>query len=381
MIYLFLFLLIFIFYIFIGYPLILSVLVKIKTLRGCRQAPCGNAEFSITAVMIVCNEDSYIVDKINNLLSLEYPKEKLNIIIVDDASTDQTVSLINGFNSDRLTLLKSKVRSGKASGINYAMEYVTSDLVMMLDARQAINFTSAKDLSSWFEADSSTGAVSGELQFKSEGQNNISEGMDGYWRYEKFIRKSESTIGSVPGVTGAIYMFKRSLYQTIPVDTILDDVLIPMNISKKGYWVGFDARAIALDLPSSDLTKEKMRKTRTIKGNYQLWLRNVSFTVPFYHPVWWQYLSHKVLRLLAPYAALLSLVISMIIGNQGFLFGYGYALLFIFGIMLYPLSFKFPQLLSIGVLRLGVSFIALNWFNMLGLFHYVFDKKQQAWKK
>jgi len=381
MIYLFLSLVILILYVFVGYPLILSVLVRVKPAVERRQTPCGHEKFSITAVMVVCNEEKFIVDKINNLLSLQYTEEKLEILIVDDASTDQTVDLINGFNSDRVTLLKARGRSGKAAGINYAMAHVTSDLVMMLDARQSINITSARDLSSWFEVDSLTGAVSGELQFKNEGKNNISEGMDGYWKYEKFIRKSESIIGSVPGVTGAIYMFKRSLYQNIPVDTILDDVLIPMNISKKGYWVGFDERAVALDIPSNDLTKEKMRKTRTIKGNYQLWFRNVSFTLPFYHPIWWQYLSHKVLRLLAPYAALLSLIISIIIGSQGSLFGYGYALLFILGISLYPLSFKLPKLLGIGILRLGISFVALNWFNMLGLFHYVFDKKQQAWKK
>ncbi|MBL4796369.1 MAG: glycosyltransferase [Oleispira sp.] len=381
MIYLFFCLLFFIFYTFMGYPLLLQVLVKIKTLAGGRKTPIGKKQLSITVVMIVCNEEEFIVDKINNLLSLDYPTEKLNILIVDDASTDETVKLINSFNSDRITLLKSKERSGKAAGINHAMTHVNSTLVMMLDARQVINLTSATDLSSWFEGGSSAGAVSGELQFKSEGRNDVSEGMDGYWKYEKFIRKSESIIGSVPGVTGAIYMFKRSLYQPIPVDTILDDVLIPMNISKKGYWVGFDERAIALDLPSSDLAKEKMRKTRTIKGNYQLWLRNISFTVPFFHPIWWQYLSHKVSRLLAPYVALLSLVIGITLGTQGFLFGYGYALLFILGLMLYPLSLKLPQLLSIGILRLGISFIALNWFNMLGLFHYIFDKKQQAWKK
>jgi cellulose synthase/poly-beta-1,6-N-acetylglucosamine synthase-like glycosyltransferase len=381
MIYLFLCLIVLIFYTFVGYPLLLLVLVKIKKIVALNKAPTGKAQLSITAVMIVCNEEKFIVEKINNLLTLSYPAEKLNILIVDDASIDETVTLINSFNSDRITLLKSKRRSGKAAGINYAMTHVHSELVMMLDARQIINSTSAKDLSSWFEVNLSTGAVSGELQFKSEGRNDISEGMDGYWKYEKFIRKSESIISSVPGVTGAIYMFKRSLFEKIPVDTILDDVLIPMNISKKGYWIGFDERAIALDVPSSDLTKEKIRKIRTIKGNYQLWFRNLSFTVPCQHPIWWQYLSHKVLRLLAPYAALLSLVLSIILGNQGFILGYVYAILFILGVMLYPLSLKLPKLLSIGILRLGISFIALNWFNMLGLFHYFFDKNQQAWKK
>lgn len=342
--------------------------------------PEGRYKFTITAVIVACNEDKYIVNKINNVLSLDYPHHMLNVIVVDDASTDKTVELVNGLNSDRVTLLSNMERSGKAAGINLAMTQVTSDLVFMLDARQKISFTSAKDLSSWFEVNSSTGAVSGELQFNTEGKNNISEGMDCYWRYEKFIRKSESKIASVPGVTGAIYMLKRSLYQSIPVDTILDDVLIPMNISKKGYWVGFDERAVAMDIPSNDLTKEKMRKTRTIKGNYQLWLRNLSFSIPFSHPLAWQYLSHKVFRLLAPYAALLSLLTSIIIGYQGSSWGYIFALLFVLMLTLYPLSLILPRLLNVAILRLGVSFIALNWFNMLGLFHFIFDKKQQAWK-
>ena len=379
MMYLFVSLAILIFYVFVGYPLLLLILVKNKSDK--QSPPVGSYQYSITAVIIACNEESVIEEKIKNILSLDYPTEKLNLIIVDDASTDNTVDVIKGINSKRIKLLTTKQRSGKAAGLNYAMEHVNSDLVFMLDARQSINLTAAKDLSSWFESDVQAGAVSGELQFKKENSNNTSEGMDGYWRYEKLIRKSESFISSVPGVTGAIYMMRASLYQSIPEDTILDDVLIPMNIAAKGYWVGFDERAIALDIPSHDINKEKLRKTRTIKGNYQLWLRNISFSVPLKHPIWWQYLSHKVLRLLAPYAALMTLILSIVIGYQENIYGYIYACLFTTGLLMYPISLRAPKLLDNSVMRLWISFIALNWFNMLGFFHYIFDKKQQAWKK
>jgi biofilm PGA synthesis N-glycosyltransferase PgaC len=264
MMYLFVFLIILIFYIFAGYPLLLFILAKNK--GGKKSPPVGSYKNSITAVIVVCNEESVVEEKINNILSLDYPEEKLNLIIVDDASTDNTVDFIKRVNSKRIMLLTTKQRSGKAAGLNYAMEFVNSDLVFMLDARQSINLTAAKDLSSWFEFDAQTGAVSGELQFKKENSNNTSEGMDGYWRYEKLIRKSESIISSVPGVTGAIYMMRTSLYQSIPEDTILDDVLIPMNIAAKGYWVGFDERAIALDIPSHDFHKE------TINSGYEIYL-------------------------------------------------------------------------------------------------------------
>ncbi len=379
MMYLFVLMLLLIFYIFVGYPLLLLILVNNKSDK--KSPPVGSYQHSITAVIVACNEESVIEEKIINILSLDYPHEKLNLIIVDDASTDDTVAFIKKVSSKRIKLLTTRQRSGKAAGLNYAMENVTSDLVFMLDARQSINLNAAKDLSSWFEADTQAGAVSGELQFKKEGSNNTAEGMDGYWRYEKLIRKSESIISSVPGVTGAIYMMRSALYQRIPKDTILDDVLIPMNIAAKGYWVGFDERAIALDIPSHDIKKEKRRKTRTIKGNYQLWLRNISFSVPLKHPIWWQYLSHKVLRLLAPYAALLTLIISIAAGLQGNIYGYIYACLFLIGLLMYPASLRIPNILDNGLMRLWISFIALNWFNMLGLFHYIFDKKQQAWKK
>ena len=368
------------FYTFIGYPLILLLLVNRKSKNNEFNVPVGNRELTITAVIIACNEESVIKDKITNILSFDYPAEKLKVIIVDDASTDDTVSIIQPITSDRIKLLSANKRSGKASGLNMAMQHVTSDLVLMLDARQSVLVTAAKDLASWFEQGEKVGAVSGELQFKKEGSNDTSEGIDGYWRYEKLIRKAEAKLTGVPGVTGAIYMMRTSLYQPIPADTILDDVLIPMNISAKGYWVGFDERAIAWDIPSNDLAKEKSRKTRTIKGNYQLWLRNISFSMPFCHPIWCQYMSHKVLRIIAPYIAIVSLVTSLILGNDGFVAGYYYAVLFIVGIMMFPISLIFPNILKQSLLRLWISFVALNWFNMLGLYHYVFDKKQQAWK-
>ncbi|MEH6451399.1 MAG: glycosyltransferase, partial [Oleispira sp.] len=122
--------------------------------------PEGSYKFTITAVIVACNEDRYIVNKINNVLSLDYPHHMLNVIVVDDASTDKTVQLVNGLNSDRVTLLSNMERSGKAAGINLAMSQVTSELVFMLDARQKISLTSARDLSSWFEVNSSAGAVS-----------------------------------------------------------------------------------------------------------------------------------------------------------------------------------------------------------------------------
>lgn len=376
---LFCILLLAIIYVYLGYPLALMMIDKNK--KEVRNKPDGCERLTITAVVVACNESHNIKNKINNILELDYPEDKLNIIFVDDASTDDTLGIVKGIESKRISIIEIEERNGKASGLNRAFKDIKTDLVLLLDARQKISNNSAKDLASWFETYDEAGAISGELLFADDGANNVSEGMDGYWKYEKYIRKTEAHISSVPGVTGAIYMMRTGLFQNIPDDTILDDVLIPMNVVKQGYWVGFDDRAKAWDIPSSDLAKEKSRKIRTIKGNYQLWFRNLSFAMPMMHPIWWQYLSHKVLRLLCPYIALLTIFLGIYLAQNDFFIGYVYSLGLVIALSLYPISLFFNNLLTNKLLRIWISFVALNWFNMLGLYHYLFDKKQNAWKK
>ena len=281
-------------YTFIGYPFLLFILSKVKLVK----TPV-NHEYKelITVVMVACNESRYISEKIQNIFNFKYPSNLIQLIIVDDCSDDNTVEMIKNFNDSRITLLRHDRRQGKAAGLNLALSHVNTELVLLLDARQKVTLNALSDLSSWF-IKTDVAAVSGEVKFLDS--SGDSTGMDAYQKYERFIRKHEAQVSSVPGVSGAIYMLRVSQYKEINADTILDDVLIPMTAAKKGGWIGFDERVVAWDIPSDDWAREKKRKSRTLNGNYQLLFRHLHWCLPGGHALWFQYLSHKVLRLAAP---------------------------------------------------------------------------------
>ena len=367
--------LVIIFYTFLGYPLLIKIFqlfIKRKTDNN------KNYNQPITIVMVVCNEEEFIKSKIVNIYSQDYEIDKIRLIIVDDASEDRTVDFIKSFNKYEITLIEQPTRQGKAEGINCAMKQVETELVMFVDARQEITNNAIKDLSSWFVSDERTVAISGEVKFKSK--NGTTSGMDAYQAYERSIRLGESKIFSVPGVSGAIYMLKTEFFKLIPKDTILDDVLIPMNAVKDGGWIGFDERVIAWDIASDDLDREKRRKTRTLNGNYQLLFRNIHWCIPGLHPAWFQYFSHKVLRLTAPFFAILFIVASFSLGLERGKVYFVMGALTLIVISIYPLTLSFPVLNRISLVRIGASFVALNWFNLLGFFQYSFSRKKQSWK-
>ncbi|MEY8252921.1 MAG: glycosyltransferase, partial [Colwellia sp.] len=291
----------FIFYVYVGYPFLLWLLTRNTKLTF----PSNNYFGDISVVMVVCNEGNMAAKKIQNLLSLKYSGGSTHIYVVDDASDDNTVEIVSEY-SNRITFISSETRQGKAHGLNLAMEQAKTELVMLVDCRQELEVNVVEYLASWFTDDPAMGAVSGELMFKEVDGSNFSSGVDGYWRYEKFIRKSEAILGSVPGVSGALYMLRRASYKDIPVDTLLDDVQIPMVCAAQGYRVGYDERAIAWDVPSMTVNQEKARKVRTLSGNYQLLLRFPKWVLPGGHPIWWQFLSHKISRLVAPFVIILS---------------------------------------------------------------------------
>lgn len=365
----------FLFYVYIGYPYILYILAKRKD----KFIPKVSYTGDISILMVVCNEEKNIERKLNNLLDLNYSGGNLHIVVVDDASDDMTLDIIHSY-GDKVKLLSLPKRSGKASGINHAMKYINTELTMMVDCRQKLEIDVVNLLSSWFSSDDKVGAVSGELMFLKEGSNEFSQGMDGYWKYEKLIRSSEAVIASVPGVTGALYMLRTSAYQSIEPDTLLDDVLIPMNVIKQGLSVGFDSRAIAWDIPSTSVQSERRRKIRTLSGNYQLLLRSPQWVLPFGHPIWWQFFSHKIARLIAPFAGLASLLAGLVLGLGGDKVALLYSVTFISTLMLVPLTLLVPRMNRVSIIKLITSFITLNWFCVLAFFHYVSGIKSGSWK-
>lgn len=366
----------FIIYVYLGYPMLLWIFTRDID----KEYPDVAYQGDISVVMVVCNEAKNICKKIDNLKELSYRGGDLRFIIVDDCSDDNTLELIAASGFD-CTLLKSLERKGKASGINLAMKNVTTELVTLIDCRQELELQAIEHLSSWFEARSKFGAVSGELKFRTKNGNDFSEAMDGYWRYEKFIRKSEALLSSVPGVSGALYMLRTDAFEEIPETTLLDDVLIPMIACKKGYKVGFDDRAVAWDVPSSSSENEKRRKIRTLSGNYQLLFRNPMWVLPTGHPIWWQFFSHKIARLMVPLVFILSVILSIILSIGGVVYAQFYIVLGLSVLLMLCVNNKYLGNIGSKLKKLIISFCILNWFCLLALFQFFKLNKSGAWSK
>jgi len=265
---------------------------------------------AVSAVMVVRNEEAVIARKLENLLTLDYPQAQLEVVVISDGSTDRTPNILSSYASDaRVRTLIKPASQGKAAGLNDAIQLATGEVLLFTDARQHIESRALRLLIENF-ADSDVGAASGELMLGDPASGETGKGMGFYWRIEKKIRELESASGSVAGATGAIYCARRSLVDPLPEGAILDDVLVPMQIVRKGYRVIFDARARAWDTPDLGDAREFSRKVRTLSGNYQL-LQLAPWLLSSENAIRFEFVSHKLSRLAVPFALLALLVASI----------------------------------------------------------------------
>jgi biofilm PGA synthesis N-glycosyltransferase PgaC len=283
-------------YVCAGYPLIVAAWAALKP----RQPEREPFEPSVSVVISAHNEARSIQQKVANLLLLDYPADRLEILIGSDGSTDGTLESLQDLRESRVQVFAFPRRQGKPAVLNQLVPEARGEIVVLSDVRQQFDPQSLRMLIQPF-ADSHVGAVSGELILRRNPETSVAgEGAGAYWRYEKFIRSRESRIDSTVGATGAVYAIRKSLFEPIPEDTILDDVLIPLRITRRRYRVLFEPAARAYDTLPATTREEFTRKVRTLAGNFQLFGRERWLLSPLRNRLWWQTVSHKVLRLFIP---------------------------------------------------------------------------------
>lgn len=361
-------------YTFAGYPLSLLLLSKIA------KRPIKKSEISPTVaiVVVVHNGADLIARKIATCLGQQYAEGRLRMLVVSDGSTDATCSIVEELKEKRVQLISFPQRRGKAACLNDAVAMCDEEIVVFTDLRQRLDSLSVQRLVNNF-ADAAIGAASGQLVFEREGITNFGESMDAYWRYEKFLRRAESDIHSCVGVTGAIYALRRQCFRPIPGDTLLDDVLIPMNAVLQGKRVVFESEAIAYDQPSRELRQERVRKVRTLAGNFQLIRRYLSFLLPWKNAIAWQFISHKVMRLLAPLALAIALVSNALLVGEGQLFVFMLCAQ-VFCYALAAIGAMVPMMNKIRLVRFAGAFVSLNWFVVLGFVEFLSNRDAHLWK-
>lgn len=300
-------------YVYLGYPLMAWLFRRLRP-RPIVKAPI---EPHVTVVVVAHNEAHRIGRRVENLLSSNYPRERLAIVIGSDGSTDGTVELARRYGDQGVTVRDFGQRRGKPAVLNDLIASAESEIVILADARQRFEPGAIRALVANF-ADAGVGAVSGELHLRRRrGTSPGGEGAGFYWKYEKFIRANESRAGSTVGATGAIYAIRRALFEPIPPDTILDDVLIPMRIVRRGYRVIFEADARAHDLLAMNPREDFIRKARTIAGMFQLFGRYPWMLSP-HSRLWFQVWSHKALRLAIPLLHVTALVANVALIGKPF---------------------------------------------------------------
>jgi poly-beta-1,6-N-acetyl-D-glucosamine synthase len=289
----------FLVYVYVGYPLILMVWKVLAPRRVLK----GAGESTVTLIVAAHNERNTLDAKLANCLDLDYPRRQLQIIVSLDGPTDGTEHIARQYEPQGVTVLLNEQHRGKAAAINAAASRARGEILVFVDARQRLERNSLKSLVANFH-DEAVGAVSGELVIDDDfainnGQPGEAVGL--YWRYEKCLREWESEIDSVVGSTGALHAIRRELFRPLPEDTILDDVAIPMTAVLAGKRVVFESLAKAHDKPSRSPEQEFGRKVRTLTGNFQLIALMPSLLRPAQNRMFFQFVSHKVARLIAPY--------------------------------------------------------------------------------
>jgi cellulose synthase/poly-beta-1,6-N-acetylglucosamine synthase-like glycosyltransferase len=370
------------FYAYAGYCMILWLLAGLKHNADSPGGASASGK-SISVILCTRNSADRIEARIKNLLSQENLTAQYEILVASDGSTDDTAERAKKTaaesGSGLVRVFEFPNRRGKSAVLNELIPLCRGELVVFCDVRQDFAPDAVSRLASAL-ADESRGAVSGALVLRRSGKESAGgTGVARYWDFEKSLRELESRAGSVCGCTGAIYAIRRNMFVPIHPDTVLDDVAIPMLIAMKGGRVSFESGAIALDSCPDDMRGEMRRKIRTLAGNYQLCALYPAFLNPFLNPLFLQFVSHKLLRLVSPWLLLVLLISSAALAWSStlwFVFMMAQAAWYSAGALglILPLYGVRSTALS-----LPAGFLGLNLFAALALFHFLSGRTKAVW--
>ncbi|WP_121810365.1 glycosyltransferase family 2 protein [Mucilaginibacter kameinonensis] len=375
-----------VFYTFVGYGIFLYIIIRIKRVfKGTKALPAENPDTlpSCTLVIAAYNEEYFIEQKIKNSLQLNYPEGKLKLLFVTDGSSDKTPDIIARY--PQIQLLHKPERAGKIAAVHRAMEYVDTDAVVFTDANTFLNKDALIKICRHY-SDATVGAVAGEKRVHIDENADASAAGEGfYWKYESALKKWDSELYSVVGAAGELFSVRRSLYQPVEPDTVLDDFMISMLIAAKGYRIVYEPEAYATETASENVSEELKRKVRIAAGGIQSILRLKKLFNPFPYPVLsFQYVSHRVLRwTITPFLLILSFILTVVLAlkpNETDM-----QLLLLAQVLFYILALlgllMEKRQLRIKVLFIPYYFCVMNYAVLAGIIRYFSTKQSAVWEK
>ena len=382
-------------YTYAGYPLVLTLISAAHQLRSDWQQVSGNgsgggtrriaaqADLPQVAVLVAAfNEEQHIAQRIANLLSQDYPAERLHIYIGSDASSDRTAEIVRGLAHPRLTFVDFTARRGKASVINDLAALASEEILVFTDANTMFLPDAVQKLVRHFGRPD-VACVCGELRLvkasteplaRSDNQDHI------YWRYERLLKFFESRIGGLLGANGGVYALRRELYRAIPSNTIVDDFWISMQVVESGHRCVYDPEAVALETTPERISDEFRRRVRIGLGNYQAFKRFANLLSPLRGTVAFTFFSHKVLRWLVPHCMLIAFACNMLLMTQPL-----YAALLVGQLLFYGGAWYAWRRSLTGAapkaLRLPLFFVSMNLGLWMGFWRFLFGGASGVWAR
>jgi cellulose synthase/poly-beta-1,6-N-acetylglucosamine synthase-like glycosyltransferase len=296
-------------YIYVGYPLLLALLTSIRRNRS-RQY--GNHFPTVTLIVAAHNEEKVIAKKLQNILDLNYPRERLNAIIVSDGCTDRTNEIVGRYAGNGIRLITKSKRHGKTACQNIGAEMADGEVLVFSDANAIYRRDTVTKLVRHFD-DNRVGCVCGELRYKNDSASSAGDGEELYWRYERFLKDRESRLSSLIGVNGSVYAIRKDCY--VPLDDgLISDLVEPLLIYMKGFKIVYEKEAISEEDANHHMEDELKRKVRIVTRG----IRGLLYTKSLLNPLKWgvfsiQIISHKLLRWLVPYLLLAILMTNLLL--------------------------------------------------------------------
>jgi cellulose synthase/poly-beta-1,6-N-acetylglucosamine synthase-like glycosyltransferase len=366
------------FYTYAGYPALIWLLARCF---GRRVDPPASADTdlpTVTLLIAAYNEQDVIADRLANALAMDYPHDKLKIVVACDGCSDHTPHIVLQHVDRGVRLLNYHERRGKAAVLNSAIAETTGDILLLSDANTSIDPAAARRLARWFN-DPAIGAVCGRLLLIDPHTGHNVDGT--YWKYETFLKDCEGCLGALLGANGAIYAIRRSCYVPIPPGTIVDDFCIPLLAKlKHGCQIIYDPQAVAREDAAPNLSAEFHRRSRIGAGGFQCLRLLGGLLNPRQGWVAFTFLSHKILRWLCPFFLLGLLLSNVLLMNQPF---YREALLAQVLCLLaaWLASFLPPRFALLKPLRLLAMFTSMNIALLIGFFRWLRGTQTGIWTR
>lgn len=372
-------------YSYLGYGLLVWVILKIRThlLRRKKREPAPATPLPVTLVVAAYNEEDFIADKIRNSLALDYPKDKFHIIIITDGSSDRTFEVASSF--EGIQVMHNPERKGKIAAIHRAMNHIKTPIVIFSDANTLLNTDSISNIMRHYQF-ADTGGVAGEKKVLASRDTQIAGSGEGlYWKYESFLKKLDAELYTVVGAAGELFSIRTELYEYPGTNVLLDDFIISLRVCKRGYRIAYEPEAYAMETPSTSLGEEQKRKIRISAGAFQSIAMLKELLNVFKYPLLsFQYISHRVLRwTLCPIFLPLVLILNIILAYYtqsplyiGLLVCQG-----VFYLAAFAGWFLSRRNIKVKLFYVAYYFVFLNISLYLGFIRYMKGNQSVLWDK